>query len=145
MNIKLQSIKNYIENNTEETINLINRVIKSNIENLTSIKEIENNKFFEGIMLSTNEKPVIITFCNKNNANDLSYKYWAYFCKSNKNISLLDKMDGEAYKQAEHHDVMEIKNDEKDISIKIHYFYNDEFAKKELINQDELLVLIENF
>lgn len=147
MNTKLQSIKKYIENNTEETIKLINSVINSDIESLNEIKEIANNKFFAGLNLSTNEKPIILTFCNKNSANDLVYKFWAYYCKSNlnKNISLLDAIDMKAYSKEQHHDIMEIKNEEKKIKIKIHYIFNDELVKKELINEDELLVLIENF
>ena len=147
MNTKLQSIKKYIENNTEETIKLINSVINSDIESLNEIKEIANNKFFAGLSLSTNEKPIILTFCNKNSANALVYKFWAYYCKSNlnKNISLLDAIDMKAYSKEQHHDIMEIKNEEKKIKIKIHYIFNDELVKKELINEDELLVLIENF
>lgn len=144
MNTKLQFLKNYIENNTKETINLINRVIKSNIESLTSLKEIEN-KFFEGILLSTNEKQIVVTICNKNNANDVAYKYWAYFCQENAGISLLDKIDMKAYSEEEHHDIMEMNNQEKNISIKIHYIFNNQLTKKELINQDELLVFIEKF
>ena len=58
---------------------------------------------------------------------------------------MLDAIDMKAYSKEQHHDIMEIKNEEKKIKIKIHYIFNDELVKKELINEDELLVLIENF
>ena len=35
-------------------------------------------------------------------------------------------------------------NEEKNIEIKIHYIVTEELLKKELITEDELLVLIEN-
>ena len=47
-----------------------------------------------------------------------------------------------SYNEAEHHDIMEISNDDKKIKIKIHYIVAKELLKKELITPDELLVLI---
>ena len=147
MNTKLQSLKKYIENNTKETINLINEKAKENIESLNNIELIEQNKLFNGIKLLTNKSTVLVTICNKQDADDLVYKYWTYFCIQNKNeqnIGLLDTIDMKAYSYEEHHDIMELSNEEKQINIKIHYISTEELLKKELINQDELLVLIEN-
>mgnify|MGYP007083089136 CR=1 FL=1 len=145
MNTKLQSLKKYIENNTKETINLINEKAKENIESLNNIELIEQNKLFNGIKLLTNKSTVLVTICNKQDADDLVYKYWTYFCIQNKNeqnIGLLDTIDMKAYSYEKHHDIMELSNEEKQINIKIHYISTEELLKKELINQDELLVLI---
>lgn len=145
MNKELQTLKNYMENNTKETINLINEKLGKNVESLTNIELIENNKVFNGIKLVTDKDTIFITICNKKDANNLAYKYWAYFCLLNreeKNISLLDEIDMKSYNEAEHHDIMEISNDDKKIDIKMHYIVTEELLKKELITQDELLVLI---
>ncbi len=145
MNKELQTLKNYMENNTKETINLINEKLGKDVESLTNIELIENNKVFNGIKLVTNKDTIFITICNKKDANNLAYKYWAYFCLLNreeKNISLLDEIDMKSYNEAEHHDIMEISNDDKKIDIKMHYIVTEELLKKELITQDELLVLI---
>ncbi len=45
-----------------------------------------------------------------------------------------------SYNMAEHHD--EISNEDKKINIKLHYIVTEDLLKKELITQDELLVLI---
>ena len=93
MNKKLQALKNYIENNTKETINLINQKLREDIKSLTNIELIEDNKVFKGIKLVTDKDTIFITICNKKDANNLAYKYWAYFCilnREEKNISLLD-------------------------------------------------------
>ncbi len=145
MNKELQTLKNYMENNTKETINLINEKLGKDVESLTNIELIENNKVFNGIKLVTDKDTIFITICNKKDANNLAYKYWAYFCLLNreeKNISLLDEIDMKSYNEAEHHDIMEISNDDKKIDIKMHYIVTEELLKKELITQDELLVLI---
>mgnify|MGYP000012580718 CR=1 FL=1 len=145
MNKELQTLKNYMENNTKETINLINEKLGKDVESLINIELIENNKVFNGIKLVTNKDTIFITICNKKDANNLAYKYWAYFCLLNreeKNISLLDEIDMKSYNEAEHHDIMEISNDDKKIDIKMHYIVTEELLKKELITQDELLVLI---
>lgn len=84
MNTKLQSLKKYIENNTKETINLINEKLDENIESLKSIELIEQNKLFNGIKLLTNKSTILVTICNKKDADDLVYKYWTYFCIQNK-------------------------------------------------------------
>lgn len=147
MNTKLQSLKKYIENNTKETINLINEKLDENIESLKSIELIEQNKLFNGIKLLTNKSTILVTIRNKKDADDLVYKYWTYFCiqnKDKKNIGLLDVIDMNAYSYEEQHDIMELSDEEKKINIKIHYIATEELLKKELINQDELLVLIEN-
>lgn len=145
MNKKLQTLKNYMENNTKETINLINEKLGKDLKSLINIELIENNKVFNGIKLVADKDTIFITICNKKDANNLAYKYWAYFCMLNreeKNISLLDEIDMKSYNEAEHHDIMEISNDDKKISIKMHYIITEELLKKELITQDELLVLI---
>lgn len=145
MNKKLQTLKNYMENNTKETINLINEKLGKDLKSLIDIELIENNKVFNGIKLVADKDTIFITICNKKDANNLAYKYWAYFCMLNreeKNISLLDEIDMKSYNEAEHHDIMEISNDDKKISIKMHYIITEELLKKELITQDELLVLI---
>lgn len=145
MNKELQTLKNYMENNTKETINLINQKLGKDVKSLTNIELIENNKVFNGIKLVTDKDTIFITICNKKDANNLAYKYWAYFCLLNreeKNISLLDEIDMKSYNEAEHHDIMEISNDDKKIEIKIHYIVTEELLKKELITQDELLVII---
>ena len=145
MNKELQTLKNYMENNTKETINLINEKLGKDVESLTNIELIENNKVFNGIKLVTDKDTIFITICNKKDANNLAYKYWAYFCLLNreeKNISLLDEIDMKSYNEAEHHDIMEMSNDDKKIDIKMHYIVTEELLKKELITQDELLVLI---
>ena len=59
------------------------------------------------------------------------------------NISLLDEIKIESYSKEEHHDIMEISSEEKNIKIKVHYIETEELLKKELITEDELLVLIE--
>jgi len=145
VNKKLQTLKNYMENNTKETINLINEKLGKDLKSLIDIELIENNKVFNGIKLVADKDTIFITICNKKDANNLAYKYWAYFCMLNreeKNISLLDEIDMKSYNEAEHHDIMEISNDDKKISIKMHYIITEELLKKELITQDELLVLI---
>lgn len=145
MNKKLQALKNYIENNTKETINLINQKLREDIKSLTNIELIEDNKVFKGIKLVNDKDTIFITICNKKDANNLAYKYWAYFCTLNregKNISLLDEIDMNSYNMAEHHDIMEISNEDKKINIKLHYIVTEDLLKKELITQDELLVLI---
>ncbi len=145
MNKELQTLKNYMENNTKETINLINEKLGKDIESLTNIELIENNKVFNGIKLMTDKDTIFITICNKKDANNLAYKYWAYFCilnREEKNISLLDEIDMKSHNEAEHHDIMEFSNDDKKIDIKMHYIVTEELLKKELITQDELLVLI---
>lgn len=145
MNKKLQTLKNYMESNTKETINLINEKLGKDLKSLINIELIENNKVFNGIKLVADKDTIFITICNKKDANNLAYKYWAYFCMLNreeKNISLLDEIDMKSYNEAEHHDIMEISNDDKKISIKMHYIITEELLKKELITQDELLVLI---
>lgn len=145
MNKELQTLKNYMENNTKETINLINEKLGKDVESLINIELIENNKVFNGIKLVTDMDTIFITICNKKEANNLAYKYWAYFCllnKEEKNISLLDEIDMKSYNEAEHHDIMEISNDDKKINIKMHYIVTEELLKKELITQDEILVLI---
>ena len=60
------------------------------------------------------------------------------------NMNLLDEINIESYSKEEHHDIMEICSEEKNIQIKIHYIVTEELLKKELITEDELLVLIEN-
>lgn len=145
MNKELQTLKNYMENNTKETINLINEKLGKDVESLTNIELIENNKVFNGIKLMTDKDTIFITICNKKDANNLAYKYWAYFCilnREEKNISLLDEIDMKSHNEAEHHDIMEFSNDDKKIDIKMHYIVTEELLKKELITQDELLVLI---
>lgn len=145
MNKELQTLKNYMENNTKETINLINEKLGKDVESLINIELVENNKVFNGIKLVTDMDTIFITICNKKEANNLAYKYWAYFCLLNreeKNISLLDEIDMKSYNEAEHHDIMEISNDDKKINIKMHYIVTEELLKKELITQDEILVLI---
>lgn len=145
MNKELQTLKNYMENNTKETINLINEKLGKDIESLTNIELIENNKVFNGIKLMTDKDTIFITICNKKDANNLAYKYWAYFFilnREEKNISLLDEIDMKSHNEAEHHDIMEFSNDAKKIDIKMHYIVTEELLKKELITQDELLVLI---
>lgn len=145
MNKELQTLKNYMENNTKETINLINEKLGKDVEYLTNIELIENNKVFNGIKLMTDKDTIFITICNKKDANNLAYKYWAYFCilnREEKNISLLDEIDMKSHNEAEHHDIMEFSNDDKKIDIKMHYIVTEELLKKELITQDELLVLI---
>lgn len=145
MNKELQTLKKYIENNTKETINLINEKLEKDLESLTNIELIENNKVFNGIKLVADKDTIFISICNKKDANILAYKYWAYFCilnREEKNISLLDEIKMKSYNEAEHHDIMEISNDDKKIKIKIHYIVAKELLKKELITPDELLVLI---
>lgn len=145
MNKELQTLKNYMENNTKETINLINEKLGKDIESLTNIELIENNQVFNGIKLVTDKNTIFITICNKKDANNLAYKYWTYFCilnREEKNISLLDEIDMKSYNMAEHHDIMEISNEDKEINIKMHYIVTEDLLKKELIAQDELLVLI---
>ncbi|MBS5864598.1 MAG: hypothetical protein KIC54_07945 [Clostridium sp.] len=145
MNKELQTLKNYMENNTKETINLINEKLGKDIESLTNIELIKNNKVFNGIKLMADKDTIFITICNKKDANNLAYKYWAYFCilnREEKNISLLDEIDMKSHNEAEHHDIMEFSNDDKKIDIKMHYIVTEELLKKELITQDELLVLI---
>ena len=145
MNTELQTLKNYMENNTKETINLINEKLGKDIESLTNIELIKNNKVFNGIKLMADKDTIFITICNKKDANNLAYKYWAYFCilnREEKNISLLDEIDMKSHNEAEHHDIMEFSNDDKKIDIKMHYIVTEELLKKELITQDELLVLI---
>lgn len=144
MNKKLQDLKNYMENNTKETINLINEKLGEDIQSLANIELIESNKVFNGIKLVTDKKTFSVTICNKKDANNLGYKYWAYFCLLNregKNISLLDEIDMEAYNAEEHHDVMEISNKEKDITIQLHYIVTKELIEQGLMSQDELLVI----
>lgn len=65
MNKKLQALKNYIENNTKETINLINQKLREDIKSLTNIELIEDNKVFKGIKLVTDKDTIFITICNK--------------------------------------------------------------------------------
>ena len=145
MNKELQTLKNYMENNTKQTINLINEKLGKDIESLTNIELIKNNKVFNGIKLMADKDTIFITICNKKDANNLAYKYWAYFCilnREEKNISLLDEIDMKSHNEAEHHDIMEFSNDDKKIDIKMHYIVTEELLKKELITQDELLVLI---
>lgn len=145
MNTKLQSLKKYIENNTKETINLINNKLGEDIKSLKNIELIESNKVFNAIKLEADKKTFLITICNKKEANNIGYKSWAYFCilnRKEKNISLLDEIDMKVYNEEEHHDVMEISNKEKEITIKLHYIVTKELIDKELITQDELLVII---
>lgn len=145
MNKELQTLKKYMENNTKETSNLINEKLGKDIESLINIELIENNKVFNGIKLVTDKDTIFITICNKKDANNLAYKYWAYFCilnRKEKNISLLDEIEMKSYNEAEHHDIMEISNDNKKVKIKMHYIVTEELLKKELITADELLVLI---
>lgn len=145
MNKELQTLKNYMENNKKETINLINEKLGKDLESLTNIELIEDNKVFNGIKLVADKNTIFITICNKKEANNLAYKYWAYYCilnREEKNISLLDEIDMKSYNIAEHHDIMEISNKDKEITIKMHYIVTEELLKKELIAQDELLVLI---
>ena len=47
VNKKLQALKNYIENNTKETINLINQKLREDIKSLTNIELIEDEKVKE--------------------------------------------------------------------------------------------------
>lgn len=61
MNKKLQALKNYIENNTKETINLINQKLREDIKSLTNIELIEDNKVFKGIKLVTDKDTIFIT------------------------------------------------------------------------------------
>ncbi|HJJ11906.1 MAG TPA: hypothetical protein OIM48_01120 [Clostridiaceae bacterium] len=146
MNTKLEKLKENINNNTKETINLINTKLEKNFKELKNIELIENSQIFNGINIKTNEDMVTITICNKEEANKLGYKYWAYFCMLNNketNISLLDEIKIESYSKEEHHDIMEISSEEKNIKIKVHYIETEELLKKELITEDELLVLIE--
>ena len=124
---------------------LINQKLREDIKSLTNIELIEDNKVFKGIKLVTDKDTIFITICNKKDANNLAYKYWAYFCilnREEKNISLLDEIDMNSYNMAEHHDIMEISNEDKKINIKLHYIVTEDLLKKELITQDELLVLI---
>lgn len=79
MNKELQTLKNYMENNTKETINLINEKLGKDVESLINIELIENNKVFNGIKLVTNKDTIFITICNKKDANNLAYKYWHIF------------------------------------------------------------------
>ena len=134
-----------MENNKKETINLINEKLGKDLESLTNIELIEDNKVFNGIKLVADKNTIFITICNKKEANNQAYKYWAYYCilnREEKNISLLDEIDMKSYNKEKHHDIMEISKDDKEINIKIHYIVTEDLLKKELITQDELLVLI---
>lgn len=145
MNNQLQTLKKYVEANTKETINLINKKLGTTIKNLTAVEEIETNKVFSGIKLIAEDNTIFLTICNKKDANELAYKYWAYFCilnKEDKDISLLDEIDMNSYSKETHHDIMEISNKAKEITIKMHYIVTPELLEKELITQDELLVII---
>lgn len=146
---KLQRLKEYLENNTKEAINLINNIINGNINELKDV-EIKESELtdFNGININTNQENLVLTYCAKEDANKIAYKYWMHYCQNNskgKEITLFDKIDMDAYNLEKHHDVMEIKNKEKNIHIKIHYFYKEDLIEKELINKEDLLVLIENF
>lgn len=137
MNKKLQALKNYIENNTKETINLINQKLREDIKSLTNIELIEDNKVFKGIKLVTDKDTIFITICNKKDANNLAYKYWAYFCilnREEKNISLLDEIDMNSYNMAEHHDIMEISNEDKKNKYKTSLYSYRRFVKKRANN-----------
>ena len=56
MNTKLQTLKNYMENNTKETINLINNKLGEDIKSLKNIELIESNKVFNAIKLEADKK-----------------------------------------------------------------------------------------
>lgn len=146
MNNKLEKLKENMNNNTKETINLINTKLEKNIKELNNIELIENSQIFNGLNLQTNEDMLTVTICKKEEANKLGYRYWAYFCMLNKeknNINLLDEIKIETYSKEKHHDIMKIYNEEKNIKIKLHYIVTDELLKEELITENELLVLIE--
>ena len=143
MNIKLEFLKKYIENNTKEIINFLNKVIKTKIEKIDIIKEIRK-EIFKGINILAKNQDIIISVCKKKEVDNVAYKYWAYFCQNNKNIEILDKIDMCAYSKEEHHDIMEIQDKEKNIKILVHYIFNNELVKKEIINEDEVLIIIEN-
>ena len=69
MNTKLEKLKENINNNTKETINLINTKLEKNFKDLKNIELIENSQIFNGINIKTNEDMVTITICNKEEAN----------------------------------------------------------------------------
>lgn len=146
VNTKLEKLKENINNNTKETINLINTKLEKSFKEISNIELIENNPIFNGINININEDVLIATICSKEDANKVGYQYWAYFCMLNKkaNMNLLDEINIESYSKEKHHDIMEICSEEKNIQIKIHYIVTEELLKKELITEDELLVLIEN-
>lgn len=143
MNIKLEFLKKYIENNTKEIINFLNKVIKTKIEKIDTVKEIRK-EIFEGINILTKKQDIVITVCKKKEVDNIAYKYWTYFCQNNKNIEFLDKIDMYAYSKEEHHDIMEIQDKERNIKILVHYIFNNELVKEQIIREDELLIIIEN-
>lgn len=143
MDIKLEFLKKYIENNTKEIINFLNKVIKTKIEKIDTVKEIRK-EIFKGINILTKKQDIVITVCKKKEVDNIAYKYWAYFCQNNKNIEFLDKIDMYAYSKEEHHDIMEIQDKERNIKILVHYIFNNELVKEQIIKEDELLIIIEN-
>lgn len=143
LNIKLEFLKKYIENNTKEITDFLNKVIKTKIEKIELIKEIKE-EIFDGINILTKDKDVTIAICKKGEANNVAYKYWAYFCQNNKEINVLDKIDLYAYSKELHHDIMEIQDKEKNIKILAHFIFNNELVENHIIAKDELLIVIEN-
>ena len=53
MNTKLEKLKENINNNTKETINLINTKLEKNFKDLKNIELIENSQIFNGDRKST--------------------------------------------------------------------------------------------
>ena len=50
----------------------------------------------------------------------------------------------QSYNFGKHHDILEISDENNKINIKLHYFQNQKLQEKDIITEDELLVLLEN-
>ena len=143
---KMYKLKEYLQNNLETSKQMIEDIINKNIEKIKFI-ELEKNATIDIIKIKAGDKQILLTICKKEEATNFAYKYWSYYYLRNINqedIKVLSKINMQSYNFGKHHDILEISDENDKINIKLHYFQNQKLQEKDIITEDELLVLLEN-
>lgn len=143
---KMYKLKEYLQNNLETSKQMIEDIINKNIEKIKFI-ELEKNATIDIIKIKAGDKQILLTICKKEKATNFAYKFWSYYYLKNINqedITVLSKINMQSYNFGKHHDILEISDENDKINIKLHYFQNQKLQEKDIITEDELLVLLEN-
>ena len=145
-NNKICLLSNFLQNNLKITKDIFRKILNKDIDNI-QINDCYNTKQIDILNIQINSDNIIISICNKKEATEFAYKFWTYYYlkKVNKNeIDLFAKLNMEAHSLKEHHDILNISDENKKIKIKMHYVEVPELEEEGLISKDDLLVLLED-
>lgn len=142
---KIYKLREYLQNNLEVSKQMIEDIINKNIKKINYI-ELEENEIIKILKINIDNKQILITICKKIEATNFAYKLWSYYYLKNINqedITVVSKINMQSYNYKEHHDILEISDENRKINIKVHYFQNTTLLEKDIITKEELLVLLE--